>query len=263
MNLDSLNKYLNSPKALLSPDPSKPMNRQGNTPSFWGKDSLTELLEKAQQSTYATYINYGLIYRRFTDIYDTLLRISRTLTINDNNVMQVFFLHRTCSAFVAAVRLSSSGQVPETYPELRSALEYSLYAFHISKNVPAAFTWLARHDDKKSKSTCQQEFRIGPIMTELEHQNSDVGQRTRKLYEDCIDYGAHPNERAVLQSIKSTASSFQIIFLESGESDAMKLALIQTARIGVSCLDIFQYVFLDAYSDSEIQKILPKLQQNL
>jgi len=258
-----LKKYLEGSEALLTIDPARIMKWENGVPNYWGKDPLTDVLKNATISLYATFHNFGRLFRKYNEIYNTFEEISKSLKANDNNIFHIFMFQRTCSAFIASVRLASSGQVPETHVMLRSCLEYSLYAFHMRENPDSQYVWAERHKDEKGKKKCSSEFAIRSILKVLKEEDDVVGGLATKFYENCIDYGAHPNEKGVFQTVTQNEEGFQLAVLDTGESLAMKLAVIQTARLALCCLYIFQYVFPEKYKELNITQKLVKLRENL
>ena len=79
---------------------------------------------------------------------------------------------------------------------------------------------------------------------------ANQGEVVESLYERIIDYGAHPNERALMQTLqineKAEHVEFKVIYLE-GNSDQLKLALRSTAQVGVCALSLFRSVYRERF----------------
>lgn len=103
-------------------------------PPGWAGDSLSDFIQAAFTNTLATFI------RKRND-FDLLLRIDGAFKNAGDNLhkadtpLAVLLLHRSHSAFLASCRLAMSGQAAETFPVLRSCLDYALYALHINDNL--------------------------------------------------------------------------------------------------------------------------------
>ena len=94
-----------------------------------------------------------------------------------------------------------SAQVPETYIILRSALENALYGYYFHCSPASRKTWLRRHDNAEYKKKVKNEFQIRRLLIELAKSSRFQAQKLEKLYDRTIDYGAHPNERGLFQSL--------------------------------------------------------------
>ncbi len=86
------------------------------------------------------------------------------------------------------------------------------------------------------------------------------------LYERTIDYGAHPNERALMQSLKMDKGKdnahFQVVYL-AGNTSKLSLALRTCAQIGVCSLGIFRLVYKDRFDLVGLSHSLDNLRQGL
>lgn len=129
-------------------------------------------------------------------------------------------------------------------------MENALYGFYLSKNPDSSETWLRRHDSEAHKQKVRDEFKIGDLLRLLGSANSKEGQTAATLYERTIDYGAHPNERALMQTLQMTKDpskvEFKIMYTD-GDSDQLRLALRTTAQVGVCVLGIFRLVYKERF----------------
>ena len=88
-----------------------------------------------------------------------------------------------------------SGQAAETYASLRLCLENGLYGLYPSQHPGSRETWLRRHDSDQAKQRVRSEFTIRNLFDSLRGLDTKEAAVAEQLYERCIDYGAHPNER--------------------------------------------------------------------
>ena len=119
-----------------------------NTPDNWGTDSLAKFIDSAKDNIFASYVNQNMWYKRLLEIHKFYDDLKDNL-INTPNWF---------SAFLGAVRLILSGQVPETQVILRNSIEYALYGLYVCKKPKSQEIWLRRNDDNKSKQFMRQEF---------------------------------------------------------------------------------------------------------
>ncbi len=180
-------------------------------PKGWGDDEITKFLDALRGNAYATYANLQPQFQRLVAIDSAYRKLVDSL-YNMEDWFAAFFLHRAHSNFLAAVRLCVSVQIPETYAVLRSCLETALYGFYLSRNPGSCETWLRRHESEAHKQKVRDEFKIGDLLKLLNSANPKEGQAAATLYETTIDYGAHPNERAIMQTLTMTKDPSKVEF---------------------------------------------------
>jgi len=126
---------------------------------------------------------------------------------------------------------------------LRAVLESALYGLHIDTHEDLWKVWLNRHVSNSDLRKCKQEFSYGKIKATLIKRSPLLAQKIDSLYESTIDFGAHPNERAVTSTTKLTRSaekiSFQTDYL-AGDALSANHALKVTLQVGVGSLSIFE-----------------------
>ena len=174
---------------------------KGRIPSGWGRDKLSDFIENANQNTIATFANLRPIFKKLQDIDGAFRKIVDNLD-NTREWFEGLFLLRAHSSYLGAVRLSTSGQVPETYMVLRGCIENSLYGLYLHKKPEEREIWLKRHDDDESKRRVRRKFKITSMLDLLESSHASTSRVARELYEDTIDYGAHPNERTITSALR-------------------------------------------------------------
>jgi hypothetical protein len=236
-----------------------------SVPKNWGQDKLSNFIETAQQNTFATFANLKDVFRLFEGIDESFRRIIDNID-NARDWFPAFFLLRAHSSYLGAVRLSTSGQLPEAYMILRGCLENSLYGFYLFKKPKSVEVWLNRHDDEVAKKKVRIEFKIGPMFKLLSSNDSKLGTVASKLYESTIDYGAHPNAWALLTNLSKKKDDdsikFELNYL-TGKSPALALCLKTNAQVGVCSLMVFKLVFKERFDLLGISDILQKLGRGL
>jgi hypothetical protein len=236
-----------------------------DSPRGWGTDELTKLLDAARTNAYATFHNLPEEYRVLSAI-DVAFRKAIDSLLNTEDWFAAFFLLKAHSSYFAGVRLSLGGQVSEAYACLRTCLENSLYGFYLSKNPGSTETWLCRHDSDAAKKKVKDEFKIRTLLNTLKTADSAEGNGTEVLYERTIDYGAHPNERALMQTLKmdKTADTveFQVVYL-TGDTPSLRLVLRTCAQVGVCALGIFRLIYRERFDLVGLSETLVTLRRGL
>jgi hypothetical protein len=210
-------------------------------PPGWGADSLTGFMETAYRNRFATFANKSDRFRRLVDLDACFVRVA-TEWLNPPNMVSPLLFLRSHAAYRAACEHAASGQVAETFPEIRACIEWAAYALYISKTPGAAERWLRRHDATAMKSV-KSEFKISSIRSTIERSNPHAAKVFNKLYQQSIDFGAHPNERAVTSSLTikslSDCKILEQLYLH-GDGLRLEHVLRTTAQTGVCALEILQ-----------------------
>lgn len=231
--------------------------------SDWGSDTLADFIDNAHHNILASYANLRAQYDVLVEIDGLFHQMIENLNQSPEFVSG-FFLFRTHSSFLAAARLALSGQLGEAYMVLRGCLESSLYGLYVSNNTNRQETWLRRHEDEASLRRMRNEFTIRKVMTHLQSVDAQTQQIVQKLYEDTIDYGGHPNERAISTQVSTEQQGSQVTFraryLICNEL-AHQVCVRGMTQIGICCLDIFYYVFPQRYRILGIDLHLNQIRQ--
>lgn len=170
----------------------------------WANSKLTDHLKTAYQNIGVSYLRlrpYCEVVMKAAEIFeDADALLSPT---DHHSLIAAALFGRSYACFIAAVRLSLSGQLSETSVLLRALLENALYAFHIATHPQLTTFWLDRHKNKSSEAKCKEVFRIASIWKALEARAPGLAKDTKKYYNTQIDRGAHPNERSVFPNLVS------------------------------------------------------------
>ena len=103
---------------------------------------------------------------------------------------------------LSAVRVALSGHVAATFPLLRAVLEASCYALLIGGDESLEDVWLERNTTAVALRTCRRKFNSAVKMAARDVQTRDwvsagTEEWINEAYDAAIDYGAHPNPKAV------------------------------------------------------------------
>lgn len=240
----------------------------GERPPGWGKDALTTFLEMAFHNRLATFDNKPEV-RKLVSIdaaYVTVF-VGKPWVNPGASIAPMFFV-RCHSVWRSTVEHAMSGQVAEVYAPGRLALEYAAYAAHIDASKELGEVFLRRHDNDASLQACKSAFRAEKLSRTIKMMDTGSADRFEKLYQRAMDYGAHPNERAVTTSltIDNDADPAGPVFEQKplhGEGLQLDHALRTTAQIGMTCLDIFALIFPARFADVGVTNQLPSLRAGL
>ncbi len=234
-------------------------------PPGWAADSLTEFIETAHRNRFATFANKKDWSQRLANLDGCFMRAAEEWLSPRNPLTPLFFL-RCHSAYRATCEHAMAGQVTDTFPHIRVCLEYAGYALHIHKNPELAEMWLRRHDDETTKKAVIDEFKVSNIRATIEKANRHAVKVFSELYDRAIDFGGHPNERAIMSSLKITdlgdRKSFESLYLHS-DGPPLEHALKTTAQTGVCALEILQEAFPERFKLLGVSADLLELRKGL
>lgn len=234
-------------------------------PEGWNNNEITNFFDNARNNEFATFVILKNDVQRLTKI-DALYRTVIDGLNHSHDWFAGFFILRAHSNYLASCRLSLSGQIPESYALLRSCLENALYGLYLAKNPDSRETWLRRHDGDEQKQKVRDEFKIGTMLTLAKEINKKEGEAAQELYDRTIDYGAHPNELALMQTLHIKEGEkkveFKIVYLE-GVSEQLALVLKTTAQIGVCSISLLRDIYKKRYDILGVTNILDNLKKGL
>ncbi len=214
-------------------------------PKGWGEDRVTSFFDVARENCYATFHNDSSYFKRIIEINKIFLSAIDYME-NSKSWFALFFFLKAHSAFLGAVYLASATEIPEAFMVLRGVLENSLYGLYIDKNPKLARIWLERHKDEASKKEVKNKFKMIFMFNLLANCDSKLEKATKTLYERCIDYGAHPNERSLSLFLKKEdkengAIKFNLQYMTDNPT-AIRFCLKSAAQVGVCSLKILELI---------------------
>jgi len=234
-------------------------------PPGWEDDSLSEFLETAYRNRWATFDNKKDWYGRLAGIDACFMQIAKEWLNPINLVTPLLFL-RSHAAYRAACEHAMAGQIAEIFPQLRASLEYAAYALHIDRNNDLVEVWLRRHDDHDAFNASKNHFKISEIKKTIKASNRHMADVFDELYQRTIDFGAHPNERAITGNMMISEhdgrKEFQSIYLHN-DGLALTHGLKTTAQIGVCALEILQDAFKPRFELLGVRAELLKIRKGL
>lgn len=240
---------LRLPQPLMLGDTVSKSPNEIPLPPRWAEDPLSDFIHASFQNALATFVHKKPAFNLLLEVDTVFGGISGNLD-NTENPITATFLYRSRSAFLASCRLSMSGQAPETFPQLRSCLEYALYALHINENPTLTEVWLKRHENEESLKKVKRSFRHVDVMKTLLARDTALHDSLSELYQRTIDFGGHPNERAVSSSSEMRLEGDTTVIRNQylhGDSAALDHALRSTAQTGLGSLLVFQHIYKERF----------------
>ena len=240
---------------IVPPKNSSSSDHAREYPVGWGDDDLTRFLITSEENGYATYQRMPDEFKALSRVNDLFKEAVDALHNSEKWFVGVMFI-QAHSDYLGAVRLIISGQIPEGFKALRGCLETVFYCFHIDKNAELLEVWLRRDESPESKQKVRDNFQIGAILRELESVAPEHHPPAKKMYEELIDFGAHPNEKALSGRLKQEEGDgffqFNVNYLNPNPLQ-LKYGMTTAVRIGLLTLKIFGCVIPERFSISGVR----------
>jgi hypothetical protein len=240
-------------------------------PKGWGTDNLSDFVSKAQHNIYASFNNTEpkKAYELLSDVNDAfnLMSINLHYPSGQEYILPGMLFIRSHSNYLGALRMSLAGQLPESFMLMRGCLETSLYGLHMFVNPSDAEIWINRHDSVKSLAKVKSTFTIRNVLETLKTKDRSLEESIGKLYDTTIDFGGHPNERAILSMMEfKTRDNHDKLFMQNYLTHSTPVyfnCLKSNAEIGVGALLIFQLVFRERFDILGISEKLERFKEKI
>jgi hypothetical protein len=235
-------------------------------PAGWGSDTLTRYMAWAHQNRFATFDNKKPEFKRLADLDACFEKMFTEWRDPPQPFIAVLLFIRGHSAVRTACENAMGGQIAETFTQLRSCLEYGAYALHIKQTAGAEETWLFRHDNDAAMKQMKSEFTVAKVRSTIAQLDSKLATVFADLYDRTIDFGAHPNERAVSSSALVTKRPGSTILSQLYlHTDGLQLkhGLRTAAQVSVCALSLLQMGYPDRFHSLGLDADLASLRQGL
>lgn len=224
--------------------PPVPSIQNIKPPSGWENDELTKSFDRARHNQYGTYANKPMT-RKLSAI-DAQFAAASKVWLNPQSEIQAMFLLRCHFAFRTAAGLGMAGQACEATVMCRAMLEFAAYALHMHRQSTLEMIWLERHTDETALKKQKKAFQHVAVLESVKAANRHAGKRFEELYQRTIDFGGHPNERAIIsnmQIIEEPGKRNMMAIMMHGDGIALDHTLKTVAQCGVNSLEMLQVPF--------------------
>jgi hypothetical protein len=218
-------------------------------PAGWGNDRLTEYLDNFRGNQFATFDGMKRSTERLIEI-DLMFFTFLNGAINLRPWFPANFMLRSHSALRSAIGSAMAGQAYEASAVLRLSLEFAAYGLFIGSDKKRAEAWLRRHDSEKDMLEMRNMFLIKNINNHTHQVSPSLAVDFKDIYDNLIDFGAHPNERGVTESMDIIDSAdrkeFRAIYLHS-DPRKIDAAFARCYHVGLWSLLAFRLVWPDRF----------------
>jgi hypothetical protein len=171
--------------------------------------------------------------------------------------LMMFF--RAHSAFRSSAALGMGGATAEGMAVLRLSLEFAGYAALVGQKPDLAMLWFDRDVDETKSKDVRRSFTHGAIREALISYDRTLGGVYGDVYERLIQFGAHPNEKAVTANLALDVQKAQTrinqVYLQ-GDGFQLDHWLRTANQVGICVLKVFGFVHLARY---EVLKITDRI----
>jgi hypothetical protein len=173
-------------------------------PLGWTKPKLPPFLESMWGNAIATFSKRSEAHRlcRIDDLMFEIATDWKGISPTIENMVPLMMFFRAHSAFRGACGLGMGGMTVEGMAVLRLSLDFVGYACLLKANPSLATVWWDRDIDEKSLKEARREFAGGAVVRAVKKVDQRLGEIYEMLYDRTIQFGGHPNEKTVTQSLK-------------------------------------------------------------
>lgn len=237
-----------------------------NSPE-WSDDPLSTFFKDAEYNVRVTAFKFPKIFDLLGRVHALFKKCQETtgITIREQFLVPCLLMVRSHSCFLAGTRLATSGQISEAFCVLRSAVESAWYALHIAKDpkgTERAKIWLKRNEDDAAKSRCKSEFTIANVRKTHEDLDASTARELYRVYEDLIDFGAHPNQFGTMIAMVKSQTNLERVFsvgILYLEEPTIVFALRKAVEVGILSLKTLQLTFPERFELSAMDLDIEKL----
>ena len=220
-------------------------NLERPRPEVWQDRPLFTFIEDCWNNSIAVAGNKNVVALRLANvdkIFDDFHGVIRLENLSQ--LVPALLFMRAFSAYRASAMVSLCLPT-DGYALQRSCLENAGYAHLIANDSTLSESWIRRDDNDDSRKLIRRTFTQTAIRDSIATKDTKLSEIYQALYERSIDFGAHPNEKAVTSSlVKDSLKTKTIQFkLLTGEGLALDHSLRSAAQVGLCVLKVFGTIF--------------------
>jgi hypothetical protein len=225
-------------------------NLNQRRPHHWNEGHLFPFIEACWSNSIACFGNKTLFCQRLSAIDGLFEEIHKDFKPERiEQLVPTFLFVRSFTAYRASVMVASALPT-EGYALIRLCLENAGYAHLIAPNSELAEIWFRRDESELSRRAVRQAFTQTAVRESIASRDGRLAEIYQSLYERSIDFGAHPNEKAVTMNLHKESMNTGMIRMSTLPGDGLALdhALRTCAQAGICALKIFQLIFPNQFS---------------
>ena len=237
-------------------------------PPGWTKPQLPMFFETVWANTLATFANKPESHRlcRIDDVMFEIATDWKGIAPTVENMAPLMMFFRAHSAFRAGCSVGMGGMTVEGMAVLRLSLEFAGYACLLKESPSLAMVWWDRDVDEKTLKEARRQLTGSAVAKAVKKMDSRLGEIYEMLYDRTIQFGGHPNEKTVTQSLKmhNTPEETRIdqIYLQ-GDATILDHWIRTANQIGICVLKLFERVHHERFERLNVKARIATLSEGL
>jgi len=135
---------------------------------------------------------------------------------------------------------------------MRSCLEYAGYALLIFDDPHLEQVFVDRHIGDASRKTQRRKFEIPKIVTKIACFDQKLSKIFKEMYDSRIDFGGHPNPRAMLGAMNLEKSEGEQLismttFALAVDPRIIEFSMHKVTQVGLTSQCIFRHIFAERF----------------
>jgi hypothetical protein len=240
-------------------------NLERPRPEVWQGRPLFTFIEDCWNNSIAVAGNKNVIAQRLANVDEIFGDFQKVVRLeNISQLVPTLLFLRAFSAHRAGVMVSLCLPT-DGYALQRSCLENAGYARLIADDERLSESWLRRDDNEESKKLIRRTFTQTAIRDSIAAKDTKLSEVYQALYERSIDFGAHPNEKAVTSSlVKGSLKTKTVQFkLLTGDGVALDHSLRSAAQVGICALKVIGTIFKTQFDNEGFSARIDQASQGL
>lgn len=238
-------------------------------PPSWREDNLSDYLHACFANNLATFHYKKAWFQKLLDIDTIYKKVSdhtSAITQSDDRIVEGVLFFRSHSAFCASSFLACGGMSGEVFAINRLCLEYAGYALLMNNDSSLKDVFFKRHESEEYKRKSSRSFSVANIYSAIKTFDEKLADLYKNLYERCIDFGAHPNDRAIRLNADMRQENDVEVFRQAilnVQPDVISHVTKTTFQIGFVSLSIFQHIMPKIFEELDLDSHLQKLKHDV
>ena len=218
-------------------------------------------MEAFRSNQFATFANKGVAVQDLIKIDSMFSRFDGA--INPRPYFPVSFMMRAHSAFRSGVGAVMGGQLLESQALFRLCLEHAAYGFYIGGDKDRMERWLGRGESESNRRAVRKEFHNDKIREHIGSAAPVMRAQFERLYDQLIDFGAHPNQQGYLLNTTLTKNdagdrTFETVYLQA-DGIGLDMGLKVAGQVGLWALHLMQLLYPERFELLGIRADLEEL----
>ena len=214
-------------------------------PPGWDSSDLSTFIDQSHENRWATFVGFSKECDELAELNAALDEFWSGLR-DPRSTVVAQLLARASLLFKSAAELALATQWYSAIVIARAAIESSAYAGMISLKPELEPVWMKRNESAARKKESIASFSMREIRFSLETYHPELAISYTQLYENFIDFGAHPNVAGISLGSSIRAHPEGSLIEQAGLTDDRELigfGLKAAKEVGLFVGGVITHVF--------------------